>query len=148
MNYDYQPQNDGSDVNGGMPPVNLGAPAKNGHNMAVTSLILAVSSIVLVFLGCCCINLIPAILSIVFALISKKRSGKMEGVAIAGLVVGIICVVLTLIFIGFVIYIGIAVSNNPNGAIAQRLDDLFMQRYGISFSEYMNQILGDAEAAQ
>ena len=145
MNYNDPFQND----NFGMPPVDLGlSPKKNGNNMAVASLILAIASVALLFFGCCCINLIPAILSIVFAAISAKRDGKMSAIAIIGLVIGILCTILTFVIIGFAIYIGMEMVNHPDGSIAMRaeqaLNDYFRQRTGMGFREYMEQMYGDS----
>ena len=153
MNYDYQFQNDNGGNNGGMPPVNLGGtPAKNGHGMALASLILSIVSVALLFFGCCCINLVPAILAIVFSAISAKRDGKMSVLAIVGLVIAIICIVLTLVLLGFIIYIGMEMVNNPDGEIMQALerafDEPFRQRYGMSFREYIDQIMGEANALE
>lgn len=152
MNYDYQFQNDSGNNNGGMPPVNLGTPAKNGHGMALASLILSIVSILLLFFGCCCINLIPAIVAIVFAAISAKRDKKMSAMAIIGLVVAIICIVLSLILLGLVIYIGVEIVNNPDGEIMQAMerafDEPFRRMYGMGFREYIDQIANDAAAAK
>ena len=145
MNYDDQFQND----NFGMPPVNLGfSPKKDGNSLAVASLILAIVSVALLFFGCICINLIPAILAIIFAAVSAKRDGKMSAFAIIGLVIGILCVILNIVIIGFAIYIGIEMVNHPDGKIAvaaeQALDSYFKQHYGTGFRQYMEQIYGNS----
>ena len=77
---------------------------KNKNGYAIASLVLGIVSI----LSCCCccssgLGLIfmgvSAILAIVFAFVSKKNSdGKMDAKAIAGLVLGIITVVVLLCF--------------------------------------------------
>ena len=148
MNYDYQFQNDGNQ-NGGMPPVNLGGtPAKDGRSMAVASLVLSIVSVALLFFGCCCVNLIPAILAIVFAFVSKKRDGKMSVMAIVGLVIAIICLVFTLVLFGFAVYIGMELVNNPDGEIAKTmkktLDGYFEQIYGMGFREFMDQYANES----
>ena len=145
MNNDNQFQNDTF----GMPPVDLGfSPKRDGNNMAVASLILAIASVALLFFGCICINLIPAILAIVFAAISAKRDGKMSAIAIVGLVIGILCVILNIVIIGFAIYIGMELINHPDGSLAMRaeqaLDEYFRQHYGTGFREYMEQMYGDS----
>ena len=148
MNNDYQFQND----NLGMPPVDLGTPAKSGHGMAVASLVLSIVSIALLFFGCCCINIIPAIVAIVFAAISAKRDGKMSPMAIIGLVIAIICIVLSLVLLGFVIYIGVEIARNPDGEIMKAMerafDEPFRQMYGMGFREYIDQIANDAATAK
>ena len=139
MNNDYQFQNDPN--NGGMPPVNLG-PARTGRNMAIASLVLAVVSVGMVFAGCCCVNVIPAILAIVFACISRRRDGKFSGIAIAGLDIGIVALVLTLVLFGIGVYIGVELTNNPDGAVAQAFNNAFQSRYGMTFDEYMERMFG------
>jgi flagellar biosynthesis protein FlhB len=77
---------------------------KNKNGYAIASLVLGIVSI----LSCCCccssgLGLIfmgvSAILAIVFAFVSKKNNdGKMDAKAIAGLVLGIVAVVVLLCF--------------------------------------------------
>ena len=77
---------------------------KNQNGYAIASLVLGVISIL--SCCCCCTNVfgllamgITAILAIVFAFVSKKNSdGKMDAKAIAGLVLGIVSVVVLLLF--------------------------------------------------
>ncbi len=76
---------------------------KNGY--AIASLVLGIVSV----LSCCCcctsgmgliVMGVCAILAIVFAFVSKKNSaGKMDGKAIAGLVLGIVAIVMLLLFL-------------------------------------------------
>ncbi len=152
MNYDYQFQNDGNQ--GGMPPVDLGGgyPPKTGQGMAIASFVLSLVSIFLLFFGCLCINLIPAILAVIFAFIAKKRDGKMPVLAILGLVFALICIVLTLVLLGFAVYIGVEIARNPDGEIANALynvlDPVYEQMYGVTFREYVQQTIESAEAAQ
>ena len=75
---------------------------KNGY--AIASLVLGIVS--LLFCCCCCANvfgLIPmgicAVLAIVFAFLSKKDGGKMQAIAIAGLVLGIVSILVLLLFL-------------------------------------------------
>ena len=77
---------------------------KNGY--AIASLVLGIISVASC---CCCCNTsitglilmgVCAILAIVFAFVSKKNSsGKMDGKAIAGLVLGIVAIVILLLFL-------------------------------------------------
>lgn len=140
MNNDYHFQNE-DPGSGGMPPVNLGAPRQTGRNFAITSLVLAAGSLVFAFMGCCCINLIPAILAIIFACMSRKRDGKFSGIAIAGLVIGIVSIVLTLILFAIGVYIGMEVANNPDGEVAKAFDNAFYNRYGVTFQEYVENMM-------
>ncbi len=76
---------------------------KNGY--AIASLVLGIVSIV----SCCCccgevlgtvLMGIAAVLAIVFAFLSKKNNdGKMNGMAIAGLVLGIVALVMLVLFL-------------------------------------------------
>lgn len=75
---------------------------KNGY--AIASLVLGIVSL----LCCCCccasvFGLIPmgicAVLAIVFAFLSKKDGGKMQAIAIAGLVLGIVSILVLLLFL-------------------------------------------------
>ena len=79
---------------------------KNGFSIA--SLVLGIVSLV----GCCCccgeilgtiVMGVAAVLAIVFAFLSKKENGgKMDGKAIAGLVLGIVALVFLVLFLIFV----------------------------------------------
>ena len=78
------------------------AEKKNGY--AVASLVLGIASLLLCC--CCCASvfgLIPmgicAVLAIVFACLSKKDGGKMQAIAIAGLVLGIVSILVLLLFL-------------------------------------------------
>lgn len=61
---------------------------KSGNGAAITSMIFGIISIVL----CCCCGMgfLFGVVAIVFAIISGKKKGKIQGMAIAGLVCGII----------------------------------------------------------
>jgi flagellar biosynthesis protein FlhB len=77
---------------------------KSQNGYAIASLVLGIVSI----LSCCCgctsilgliVMGISAILAIVFAFVSKKNAdGKMDAKAIAGLVLGIVSIVVLLLF--------------------------------------------------
>ena len=77
---------------------------KQKNGFAIASLVLGIVSLV----GCCCcctevlgmiVMGVSAVLAIVFAFLSKKNEGKLNGMAIAGLVLGIISIVVLLCFI-------------------------------------------------
>ena len=78
---------------------------KNGFSIA--SLVLGIVSLV----GCCCccgeilgtiVMGVAAVLALVFAFLSKKENGgKMDGKAIAGLVLGIVALVFLVLFLIF-----------------------------------------------
>lgn len=57
------------------------------------SIVSLVTGILSVLIGCCCtpyIAIILGVVAIVFAALSKKKNGKFDGLAIAGLVCGIV----------------------------------------------------------
>lgn len=125
-------QNNDPFSNAAMPQVELNPIAKDGKNFAIASLILGIVSILTIC--CCCINLIPAILAIVFAVIAKKRDGKMPTMALIGMILAIVAIVLTLILFGFLF-----AAASGNGDVPQTLDQAFMETYGMSFREYVEQ---------
>ena len=74
----------------------------------VLGLISMICGILSVLGGCCCygITIIPAIAAVILALVEKAKRGKMSGFALAGLICGIVGVViaigyLILMIIGF-----------------------------------------------
>ena len=84
------------------PPVDFNDPLVNKANgLAIASMILGILSIPMV----CCywIGGVLGILAIVFAIVSKPKSGfkanKMDGMAIAGLVLGILSLVFCVIYL-------------------------------------------------
>lgn len=102
---------------------------KNGFSIA--SLVLGILSI-----ACCCFNYIPlilGILSVIFAIIDKKNNATMNGMAIAGLICGIVSIVLALISI---------VSS-----LLFPVDEEFMQEYMQFLEELMNSIESEGELA-
>ena len=74
------------------------------RGFAIASLVLGILSLV-----CCCLpygGLVMAILAVVFAIVSRKKMGYFDSLAIAGLIVGIIGV----IFGAFSIFLDILMS--------------------------------------
>lgn len=78
---------------------------KNKNGFAIASLVLGIVSL----LSCCCccssgfglmVTGVSAVLAIVFAFLSKKNNGgKMDGKAIAGLILGIVAIVILLLML-------------------------------------------------
>ncbi len=80
----------------GAPVPPPGTPKKPARGMAITSMVMGILSIVLCY-SLACFNIIPGILAVVFALVApKNENGKMQGMAIAGLVCGIVGTVMGL----------------------------------------------------
>lgn len=63
-----------------------------GKNFAIASLVLGIVTFV------CCGNIITAVLSIIFGIISKQRQKENNGMATAGIVLSIIALVLGIVF--------------------------------------------------
>ena len=111
-------------------------PKKNGY--ATAALVLGIIATVL---GCCCyccFMVIPilSILAIVFAVLSKKNSdGVMSGKAKAGMILGIIALVL---FVVYLIIYGVFVS--APDLFSEFLDPIFQEEYGMTFEEYLNYV--------
>ena len=84
-----------------------------------------------------------AVVSIVLACIAKKRNGrKMPGLARAGLIISIVTLVLLVVLmtIGIVVLVQ-EYQADPNGF----LDRLFEEAYGVSYDEFMEQMLPPVE---
>ncbi len=69
----------------------------------VLGLISMICGILSVLGGCCCfgITAIPAIAAIILTLVEKSKRGKMSGMALAGLICGIVGVVIA---VGWLVY--------------------------------------------
>lgn len=105
-------------------------PNKNGKGFAIASLCLGIAS---VFFCCCCcclyyVAIITGVLAIVFAFLSKNaNNGKLSGMAIAGLILGIIAIVLFLMlaFLEF------------SGMMEEILRETIEETYGMSYEDFM-----------
>ena len=102
---------------------------KNKNGYSIASLVLGIVSI----LSCCCccgevlgtiVMGVAAILAIVFAFLSKKNNdGKMDAKAIAGLVLGIVAIVIILCFIVAIIGTYSLLSSMPQEEMFAFLDE-------------------------
>lgn len=101
---------------------------KNKNTYAVTSLVLGIVSL----LSCCCASTaigvlvmgICAVLAIVFAFVAKKNAnGKMEAKAIAGLVLGIVSIVIILCFAAAVIGVFTMIDTVPQTEMMTFLEE-------------------------
>lgn len=107
------------------------AAEKRKNGFSVTALVLGIVCIV-----CCCINfisLVCAALAIIFAILDKKKNGSMNGMALAGLICGIIGAVICVYFIidGII---------NP-----VEMDENFWEEYYAMLEELMNNTEGGGE---
>ena len=112
---------------GGFEPVQK----KPQNNYAIASLVLGIVSI----LCCCCcfadaIGLIimgvSAILAIVFAFLSKKNNnGKMDGKAIAGLILGIVAIVMLLLFLAAIVGVYTMIGQVPQEELLAIVEETY-----------------------
>lgn len=69
-------------------------PVPASRGLAITSLVLGILSV----LGCCCCTPL-GVVAVVLAIVYSKRAGKLDGMALAGLILGIIGIVFSVIAI-------------------------------------------------
>ena len=101
------PMNNG--YQGGMPNGNYGynggVPQQNaGSGFAITSLVCGILSI----LCCYCtlgVTVIPAIMAIIFGIVAQKK-GQSKGLSIAGIITGVIGLLLSLGMIIYIVFVG------------------------------------------
>lgn len=94
---------------GGMPNGNYGynggVPQQNaGSGFAITSLVCGILSI----LCCYCtlgVTVIPAIMAIIFGIVAQKK-GQSKGLSIAGIITGVIGLLLSLGMILYIVFVG------------------------------------------
>ena len=112
--------------------------AKNGKGFAIASLCLGIASVV--FCCCCCclyyVAIITSILAIVFACLSKSANGgKLSGMAIAGLILGIIGILLFL----FCLFMEVS------GIFEEIMIEAIEDTYGMPYEDFLESMgLGDA----
>ena len=125
MNNEFNFQSNSS---GGFEP----AQKKPQNNYAIASLVLGIVSI----LCCCCccfvetIGLIimgvSAILAIVFAFLSKKNAnGKMDAKAIAGLILGIVAIVILLLCLASIIGVYSMIGTVPQEEVLAFVEETY-----------------------
>lgn len=99
----YGPEYNGTEQTQNPPPPRYdylyGEEKKPWGGFAIASLVLGIISLL-----CCClwyISLACGALSVVFAIIQKKRAGDMGGMALAGMVCGIVGAVIAILIFGY-----------------------------------------------
>ena len=107
---------------------------KLGKKYAVASLVLGILALAFTTLCCCLILLSPilAILSIIFALLAKKKLGKFTGLMIAGLILSIIAL---LIFLMMIVTFGTILSEIENME-PEELTEFMAESFGMSEAEF------------
>lgn len=131
-----------NDFQNGFPPVDLGNQAWRGRRMAIASFIFGVAALLFLFLGGLWFDLLAVVLAIVFAIVSRKQAGKWSGLSIAGLVLGILSLVLTIALIAISVYIVLEAVNHPDGEIAKLLDQYLLQTQGKTLAELLQALTG------
>lgn len=104
-------------------------PRRNSYSLA--SLIFGIVAV----LSCCCccftetlgliIMGVAAILAIVFAFLSKMNTGKMDGKAIAGLVLGIVAIVILLLFIAAIVGVYSMIDTMPQEELLSFVEETY-----------------------
>ena len=106
-------------------PINM---PRESNNYAVASLILGIISVVL----CCCCPpaiIVTAALAIVFAIIARKKEGRMNGQAIGGLICGIVSLVLSLLVVAAYVLSMITMSAEDRTIFYESFYDAFYDAY-------------------
>ena len=98
-----------------------------GTGFGIASLVLGIISI---FTFACCINYLLALLAIIFGIVQIVKNEK-KGLAIAGIVMGVISIILAILFtIGVV---GIAMDSSDTDGMLQKYLQEYEQLQGDSF---------------
>ena len=137
QNFDYQPSSEGTQsFFDPVPPVEQ---KKGGRGFAIAALVLGIVSICICCCCCFCdlliVPLICAVLAIVFAIVSKHQSEdkKMHGMAIAGLILGIVGLVICVLLIGTILLIPDTFSEEfmkeYESIIREEMGDEFYEEY-------------------
>ena len=109
--------------------------SKAGRAFAIASL---VCGIVGVLACCCCVylaNLILGALAVIFAIVAAKKSKKMPGLAIAGLILGILALLIFLALFSFELWITSLTEEDFNAMIGDAIRDAFGEDF---YKEYMD----------
>lgn len=83
--------------------------------MGIASLVLGIVSLILAFVPCCgIISVVPAVIGLILGIIEvvkKKKSGEPKGKGIAGIVLGVVAIIVTIVW--FLIF-GVAAMDSYN----------------------------------
>ena len=126
---------------------------KPGNGYAIASLVLGIIALIFATICCCFLYIAPilAILSIVFAIVARKKAGKFTGMMIAGLILAIIALLIFLLLIAAVNMI-IAPLNDMTtqealeylaeltGMNEEELREMIESTYGMSYEEFWEQL--------
>ena len=116
------------------PPTQKNDRSRTGRAFAVASL---VCGIIGVLACCCCVyfaNLILGALAVIFSIVAAKKSKKMPGLAIAGLILGILALLIFLALFAFEVWITSLSEEDFNALIGDAIRDTFGEDF---YKEYM-----------
>lgn len=128
-----------SEFSNNFDPFQPQSPSHTGKGFAIASLVLGIVGIC----SCCCciywLNLIFGTLAIVFAIVAARTSKgkKMPGLAIAGLILGIIAVILFLAMFSVDLWILSMSSEEFDELFGNAIRDAFGEEF---YNEYMQSI--------
>ncbi|MBQ8310687.1 MAG: hypothetical protein IJX80_06720 [Clostridia bacterium] len=108
-----------------------------GRGFAIASL---VCGIVGILMCCCCVylfNLILGVLAVVFAIVSARMSKKMSGLAIAGLILGILALIIFIALFAFEVWISNLSAEEFDALIGNAIKDIFGEEY---YDLYMDEM--------
>ena len=107
---------------------------KAGRAYAIASFVFGIIGV----LACCCciylMNLILGALAVIFAIVAAKKSKKMPGLAIAGLILGILALLIFVALFVFEMWISSLSATEFNAMIGDTIRDIFGEDF---YKEYM-----------
>ncbi len=113
-------------------------PDSGRQAMAIASLILGIASI----LTCCCtffVTIPLASLSIIFAVLSRRKGEHMPGMSLAGILTSVTGIILGFFMVFYLIFYTIANWNDP--AFRSGFEAGFEQSSGMDFDEAMEEFM-------
>lgn len=129
-----------------------GLPNKKKSGYATASLVLSILAVVFTTVCCCCLYLTPilSILSIVFAIVAKRKNGQFTKMMIAGLVLAILALVIFLLIVVVIYQITAPLKNMTfeealqyfaelAGMSQEELQAWIEETYGMSYEEFLEQ---------
>ncbi len=87
--------------------------------MGIASLVLGIVSLILAFVPCCgIVSVIPAIIGLILGIVEvvkKKKAGEPKGKGIAGIVLGVVAIIVTIVW--FLVF-GVAAMDSYNDSMS------------------------------
>jgi hypothetical protein len=110
-----------------------------GKGFGITSLVLGIVAVLSVCCCCCFyfISLLLGVAAIVFAILARKQLGKFSGLALTGLILGIIAIVLFIAIFAFDLWLS---TFDP-----AELEQFFIETFGEeAYKEFFDAYMKDA----